>query len=79
MLFAFNVDPSTSSTLSVTAVSTQGVTYQLPIEYVGKVQGLDLISSLVVILPQDADLHGDLFISLTMAGIRSNDVVFAIR
>ena len=79
MLFAFNVDPNTSSTWSVTAVSTQGVTYQLPIEYVGKVQGVDSITGLIVILPQDAALHGDVFISLTVAGVRSNDVVFAIR
>jgi len=77
MLFAFNVDPG--KTLSVTAVSTQGVTYQLPIEYVGKVQGMDLITRLIIILPQDAALHGDLTISLTMAGTRSNEVVFAIR
>jgi len=77
MLFAFNVDPG--KTLSVTAVSTQGVTYQLPIEYVGKVQGMDLITRLIVISPQDAALHGDLTISLTMAGVRSNEVVFAIR
>ena len=79
MLFAFNIDPGTSSTLSVMAVSTQGVTYQLLIEYVGKVQGLDSITSLIVILPQDASLHGDLSISLTVAGIRSNEVLFAIK
>ena len=77
MLFAFNVDPNSS--LSVTAVSAQGVTYQLPIEYVGKVQGMDSVTSLIAILPQDAALHGDLFISLTAAGVRSTDVVFAIR
>jgi hypothetical protein len=76
MLFAFNVDPGTS--LSVTGVAN-GVTYQLPIEYVGRVQGMDLITRLIIILPQDAALHGDLTISLTMAGVRSNEVVFAIR
>jgi len=55
------------------------VTYQLPIEFVGKVPGMDTITSLVVILPQDTSLHGDLFVTLTAAGIQSNSVVFGIR
>jgi hypothetical protein len=76
MLFAFNVDPGTN--LSVNAVAN-GVTYQLPIEYLGKVEGMDFITRLVVILPQAAGLHGDLTISLTAAGIRSNEVVFAVK
>jgi hypothetical protein len=76
MLFAFNVDPGTS--LSVTGVAN-GVTYQLPIEYVGRVQGMDFIIRLIVILPQGTALHGDLAVSLTAAGIRSNEVVFAIQ
>jgi hypothetical protein len=77
MLFAANV--STTSSLSVAAVSTQGVTYQLPIEFVGKVPGMDTITSLIVILPQDTSLHGDLFVTLTAAGSQTNSVVFAIR
>jgi hypothetical protein len=77
MLFALNVDPT--KPLSVVAVNTQGVTYQLPIEYVGRVQDVDSITRLIVILPQDAALHGNLSISLTMEGIRSNEVVFAIQ
>ena len=79
MLFAVNIDPGTSSNLSVTATSIQGVTYQLPIEYVGKVSAFDSITTLILILPQDPALHGDLSVNLTVAGIRSNDVVFAIQ
>ena len=80
MLFATNVDPSMASSLSATAVSAQGVTYQLPIEYVGKVPNVDTtITQIVVILPQDSTLHGDVSLTITMAGSQSNKVVFAIR
>ena len=79
MLFAFNLDPSTSSNLLVTAIGIQGGMYQLPIEYVGKVSGFDSITTLIVIFPQDPALHGDLSVSLTVGSIRSNEVVFAIR
>lgn len=79
MLFAQNVDPKTSSTWSVTAVSAQGASYQLPIEYVGPFPGLEFTTTIVVKLPQDPALHGDLTVSLTVAGIRSNNVVFAIQ
>lgn len=79
MLFSINIDPSISSNLSVRAISIHGVTYELPIEYVGKVSAVDSITTLIVILPQDPALHGDLSVSLTVAGIRSNEVVFAIQ
>ncbi len=79
MLFAQNVDPKTSSTWSVTAVSAQGVSYQLPIEYVGPFPGLEFITTIIVPLPQDPALHGSLSVNLMVSGIRSNNVVFAIQ
>jgi hypothetical protein len=79
ILFATNVDPSTPGLLSVSAVSTRGVTYQLPIEYVGRAAWSDSVTTLIVILPQDSSLHGDLTVTLTAAGTRSNTVVFAIQ
>ena len=79
MLFATNVDPATRSTWVVTAVSSTGVQYQLPVEYAGLSAGADATTSFIVILPQDPALHGDLTVSLTVAGIRSNTIVFAIR
>jgi phosphatidylserine/phosphatidylglycerophosphate/cardiolipin synthase-like enzyme len=77
MLFATNVDPN--SAIIVTAVKSGGATYQLPIEYVGKSPGMDSVTTLIVILPQDSALHGDISVSLTAAGIKSNSVVFAIQ
>jgi hypothetical protein len=79
MLFATNVDPNTSTTWIVTAVSTTGVQYQLPIEYAGIGPGADSVTSFIVILPQDPVLHGDLTVTLSVAGARSNPIVFGIR
>ena len=79
MLFANNVDPNTLNTWIVTAVSNTGVQYQLPIEYAAKGPGTDSVTSFIVILPQDPLLHGDLTVTLTVAGIRSNTIVFGIR
>lgn len=77
MLFVAN-DLSASSNLSVSGVSA-GITYQLPIEHVGKLPGPAPVTALVVRLPQDSALRGDLSVSVTVAGVRSNSVVFGIR
>jgi len=79
MLFATNLDPATRNTWVVTAVSTTGVQYQLPVEYAGLCLGADATTSFIVILPQDPALHGDLTVTLSVAGVRSNPIVFAIR
>ena len=79
MLFANNLDPTTRSTWIVTAVSSTGAQYQLPIEFATKGPGADSVTSFIVILPQDLSLHGDLNVSLTVAGLRSNTIVFGMR
>ena len=78
MLFVSNLDPATTP-LSVSAVSTKGVNYQLPIEFVGKLPVMDSVTTLIVILPQDTSLHGDLFVTVTAAGVQSNSIQLAIR
>jgi uncharacterized protein (TIGR03437 family) len=79
MLFVTNVDLGASSAVSVSAVNSLGATFPLPVEYVGKVPGMDIVTSLVVRLPQDSALRGDVSVSVTVAGMKSNSVVFAIR
>ena len=81
MLFASNVDPTTPTTsVTVTAISSQGVQYQLPVEYLGAMAGTQsAVVSIVVCLPEDATLHGDLTLSLTVGSNHSNNVVFAIQ
>ena len=79
MLFANNVDPTTLASWIVTAVATTEAQYQLPVEYATKGPGTDSVTSFIVILPQDPSLHGDLTVTLTVAGVRSNPIVFAMR
>ena len=80
MLFASNVDPATRNNWVVTAVSSTGAQYQLPVEYAGKAPGVDPpVTSFIVMLPQDPALRGDVTVSLSVAGVRSNTIVFAIR
>jgi len=79
MLFVANLDPH-ATPLSVAAVSSvRGQTYQLPIEFAGVLPTMPAVTTLIVILPQDTLLHGDLFITVTAAGVQSNSVPFAIR
>ena len=79
LLFATNADPAVQSTFIVTAVSAQGVQYQLPIEWVGPAAGLQGTTTIIVRLPQDTTLHGDLTVNLVVGSNRSNNVVFAIQ
>ena len=79
MLFANNLDPTTRATWIVTAVASTGAQYQLPVEFAAKGPGTDSITSFIVILPQDLSLHGDLNVTLAVAGVRSNTIVFGIR
>lgn len=79
MLFANNVDPNSLATWIVTAVATTGAQYQLPVEFAAKGPGSDSVTSFIVILPQDPTLHGDLTVTLTIAGVRSNTIIFGIR
>jgi len=81
MLFATNVDPATPITsLTVLATSSQGVQYQLPVEYLGATPGTQsAIVSIIVRLPEDATLHGDLSLNLMVGTSRSNNVVFRIQ
>ena len=79
MLFARNVDPAAQSTFVVSATSVQGAQFQLPIEWVGPTPWDPAMTGIIVRLPQDATLHGDLTVNLTVGGTRSNNVVFAIQ
>jgi hypothetical protein len=79
MLFANNLDPITRNTWIVTATASTGAQYQLPVEFAAKASSVDAVTSFIVILPQDPALHGDLTVTLTVAGTRSNSIVFGMR
>ena len=82
MLFATNVDflaGETISALTVRATDSRGMSYDLPVEQVGKVASFSWLSSIIVRLPDDTTLAGDLVLSLGMHGLGSNSVRVGIK
>lgn len=81
ILFASNVEllhGETPSALIVHATDWRGFTYTLPVEQVRKVPGFDWLSELIVRLPDDQSVSGDLTITVTLRGARSNAVYLKI-
>jgi hypothetical protein len=81
-LFATNVQllqGETLSAISVSAVDTRSVTYTLAVEALTVVPGFDWMQMLLVRLPDDTSLKGDLAITLMLRGLKSNTVLVAIR
>ncbi|HKY29209.1 MAG TPA: endonuclease/exonuclease/phosphatase family protein [Pyrinomonadaceae bacterium] len=82
MLFAVNlelVSGETASSITVRATDPRGQTYDLPVEQVAKFPNLNWLSSLIVMLPDDATIDGDLAITVSLRGAVSNTVFVAIK
>jgi len=81
-LFAMNVGLLQSETLSainVSGVDTRSVTYNLPVESLTIVPGFDWLYNVIVRLPDDTALKGDVAITLTLRGQTSNTVFVSIH
>ena len=82
MLFARNVDllaGETISAVSVRATDSRGIGYDLAVEQLGTMANLSGISSIIVRLPDDTTIAGDLVLSLGLHGGVSNSVRIGIR
>jgi hypothetical protein len=82
MLFAANLDLIQGEDLSVVtarAVDAQNIEYQLPVEYVGKVTDFNWLSSVIVRLPDNLSLNGDVSIGISLRGVNSNGAVLALK
>jgi endonuclease/exonuclease/phosphatase family metal-dependent hydrolase len=82
MLFATNLDflpGETVSSVSTRATDSRGIAYDLAVEQVTKVPNFSWLSSVIVRLPDDQTINGDLVVSLGMRGAVSNNVRIAIR
>jgi endonuclease/exonuclease/phosphatase family metal-dependent hydrolase len=82
MLFATNVElqsGETPSSITVRAIDARGQSYDLAVEQVVKFENLTWLSSLVVKLPDDSTIDGDLAITVSLRGAVSNTVRVAIR
>ena len=80
-LFCTNLDLLSGESISVVtarAVSSFGVIYDLPVEYVGKVPGYSWLTDVIVRLPQDPTLQGNLSVSIALRGLGSNSGTVAL-
>jgi len=82
LLFGINVQLQEGETLAsilVQATDSRGFTYQLPVEHMNQVANLSWLSELVVRLPDDQTISGDLVITITLRGARSTAARVAIQ
>lgn len=77
LLFATTLEllpGETPSSLSVHATDSRGIGFVLPVERLFKVPGFSWLSALVVRLPDDQSIDGDLNVTLGIRGATSNAV-----
>jgi len=82
LLFAVNLEllsGETASSITVRATDPRGNTYDLPVEQVAKFANLSWLSSLIVKLPDDTSINGDLAITVSLRGAVGNTVFVAVK
>lgn len=82
MLFATNLDllaGETTSSVSVRATDSRGISFDLPVEQVNKVPNFTWLSEIVVKLPDDTTITGDLVVTIGLRGAVSNAARVGIR
>lgn len=82
MLFAANLEllpGEPPSAIVARATDSRGQSYDLTVEQVVKFANLSWLSSLIVKLPDDATINGDLAINIGIRGTVSNTVFVAIK
>ena len=82
LLFAANLELLPGEDLSAVgaqAVDSQNIVYPLSVEFVGKVPDYNWLSSVVVRLPENQSLNGDVSVALSLHGVSSNAGVLAIK
>ena len=80
-LFALNVEllPSESiSVVSVQAEDSQHRIFSLPVEFVGKVPGLEWLTQINVRLPDELSAGGDMLVKITVRSLASNEAKIRI-
>ena len=81
-LFGTNLDllpGETASAVTARARDSQSRNYDLTVEFVGKVPGVDTLTQVVVKLPDALAQAGDVLISVSLRGQTSNEVLFNIE
>ncbi|MBV9929010.1 MAG: metallophosphoesterase [Acidobacteria bacterium] len=82
MLFAADVDPTAvgnPALFTAQAEDSQGITYSLPVEFVGVVPGQGWLTQVTVILPAELANAGEVRVQITVRGASSNKVLLSIN
>ena len=82
MLFATNLEllaGETTSSISVRATDSRGISFDLAVEQVNKVPDFTWLSEVVVKLPDDTTITGDLVVTIGLRGAVSNAARVGIR
>jgi len=81
-LFGINLDllpGENASALTAQARDSRSRNYSLKVEAVGKVPTLDWLTQVIVRLPDELAQAGDVWISVTLHGQTSNEVLFGVK
>lgn len=82
MLFATGLEllpGETPSSVSVRGTDSRGFTYELPVEQVIRLPNFDFVTTVVVRLPDDPTIDGDVSITISIHGVSSNAARIAFR
>jgi endonuclease/exonuclease/phosphatase family metal-dependent hydrolase len=82
MLFATNLEllaGETTSSITVRATDSRGISFDLPVEQVNKIPNFTWLSEVVVKLPDDTTITGDLVVTIGLRGAVSNAARVGIR
>jgi hypothetical protein len=81
-LFAVNTElmpGEDASAVTARARDSLSRTYNLSVEFVGKIPSLDGVSQVLVRLPDELAQAGDVWVSISLRGQTSNEVLFSIE
>lgn len=82
ILFVTNLDllsGETTASITVRGTDTRGQTYDLAVEKFVKFPNISWLSSIIVRLPDDSTINGDLAINVSIRGLTSNTAFVAIK
>ena len=78
-LFATNLDLTPGTIVTAEAVDSQQTVYQLQVEFVGLLPAVSNLTQLNILLPQGISAAGDLRVSITVNGRKSNVVLVGVK
>jgi hypothetical protein len=82
MLFTTNLEllsGETPAAITIRAIDLRGYSYTLPVEQVLKFSNMSWLTTLIVRLPDDTTISGDLLINVSIRGVASNNAFIAIK